>query len=151
MDVAAYNQDKADELLLKRVAYYGVCIAAPFLMMRHWQEWQDTKTFTIDDTDRRLARLVMDIQYRCQQHFFGAYAQAYFDNMERDQQANRQRASKYDAAYQKLPKEFTIMDVRKQYGIGDDAARSACSRLCRDGYIERLKQGQYRKLKLTLN
>ena len=119
MDVAAYNQDKADELLLKRVAYYGVCVTAPFLMMRHWQEWQDTKTFTIDDTDRRLARLVMDIQYRCQQHFFGAYAQAYFDNMERDRQANRQRASKYDAAYQKLPKEFTIMDVRKQYGIGE--------------------------------
>ena len=151
MDVAAYNQDKADELLLKRVAYYGVCVTAPFLMMRHWQEWQDTKTFTIDDTDRRLARLVMDIQYRCQQHFFGAYAQAYFDNMERDRQANRQRASKYEAAYQKLPKEFTIMDVRKQYGIGDDAARSACSRLCRDGYIERIKQGRYRKLKLTLN
>ena len=151
MDVAAYNQDKADELLLKRVAYYGVCVTAPFLMMRHWQEWQDTKTFTVDDTDRRLARLVMDIQYRCQQHFFGAYAQAYFDNMERDRQANRQRASKYDAAYQKLPREFTIMDVRKQYGIGDDAARSACSRLCRDGYIERIKQGRYRKLKLTLN
>jgi len=151
MDVAAYNQDKADELLLKRVAYYGVCIAAPFLLMRHWQEWQDTKTFTIDDTDRRLARLVMDIQYRCQQHFFGAYAQAYFDNMERDQQANRQRASKYDAAYQKLPKEFTIMDVRKQYGIGEEAAKSTCHRLCRDGYIERIKKGQYRKLKLTLN
>ena len=151
MDVAAYNQDKADELLLKRVAYYGVCVTAPFLMMRHWQEWQDTKTFTVDDTDRRLARLVMDIQYRCQQHFFGAYAQAYFDNMERDQLANRQRASKYEAAYQKLPKEFTIMDVRKQYGIGEEAAKSTCHRLCRDGYIERIKKGQYRKLKLTLN
>ena len=151
MDVAAYNQDKADELLLKRVAYYGVCIAAPFLMMRHWQEWQDTKTFTIDDTDRRLARLVMDIQYRCQRHFFGAYARAYFDNMERDRQANRQNASKYEAAYQKLPREFTVMDVMKQYGIGDNAARSACHRLCRDGYIERIKKGLYRKLKLTLN
>ena len=151
MEVAAYNQDKADELLLKRVAYYGVCVTAPFLMMRHWQEWQDTKTFTIDDTDRRLARLVMDIQYRCQQHFFGAYAQAYFDNMERDRQANRQHASKYDAAYQKLPREFSVDDVRKQYGIGDDAAKSACYRLCRDGYIERIKQGLYRKLKLTLN
>ena len=151
MEVAAYNQDKAEELLLKRVAYYGICIAAPFLLMRHWQEWQDTKTFTVDDTDRRLARLVMDIQYRCQQYFFGAYARAYFDNMERDQLANRQNASKYDAAYQKLPREFTIMDVMRQYGIGDNAARSACHRLCRDGYIERIKKGLYRKLKLTLN
>ena len=150
MDVAAYNQDKADELLLKRVAYYGVCIAAPFLMMRHWQEWQDTKTFTVDDTDRRLARLVMDIQYRCQQHFFGAYAQAYFDNMERDQQANRQRVSKYDLSYQQLPKEFSLTDVMKQYGNGDTAARAVCSRLCRDGYIERIMQGKYRKLKSSL-
>ena len=150
MDVAAYNQDKADELLLKRVAYYGVCIAAPFLMMRHWQEWQDTKTFTVDDTDRRLARLVMDIQYRCQQHFFGAYAQAYFDNMERDQQANRQRVSKYDLSYQQLPMEFTLTDVMKQYGIRENAARTACHRLCRDGYIERIMQGKYRKLKSSL-
>ena len=150
MDVAAYNQDKADELLLKRVAYYGVCVTAPFLMMRHWQEWQDTKTFTIDDTDRRLARLVMDIQYRCQRHFFGAYAQAYFDNMERDRQANRQRVSKYDLSYQQLPMEFTLTDVMKQYGNGDTAARAVCSRLCRDGYIERIMQGKYRKLKSSL-
>ena len=150
MEVAAYNQDKADELLLKRVAYYGVCVTAPFLMMRHWQEWQDTKTFTIDDTDRRLARLVMDIQYRCQQYFFGAYAQAYFDNMERDRQANRQRVSKYDLSYQQLPMEFTLTDVMKQYGIRENAARTACHRLCRDGYIERIMQGKYRKLKSSL-
>lgn len=150
MDVAAYNQDKADELLLKRVAYYGVCVTAPFLMMRHWQEWQDTKTFTVDDTDRRLARLVMDIQYRCQRHFFGAYAQAYFDNMERDRQANRQRVSKYDLSYQQLPMEFTLTDVMKQYGIRENAARTACHRLCRDGYIERIMQGKYRKLKSSL-
>ena len=150
MDVAAYNQDKADELLLKRVAYYGVCVTAPFLLMRHWQEWQDTKTFTVDDTDRRLARLVMDIQYRCQRHFFGAYAQAYFDNMERDRQANRQRVSKYDLSYQQLPMEFTLTDVMKQYGIRENAARTACHRLCRDGYIERIMQGKYRKLKKSL-
>ena len=150
MEVAAYNQDKADELLLKRVAYYGVCVTAPFLLMRHWQEWQDTKTFTVDDTDRRLARLVMDIQYRCQQHFFGAYAQAYFDNMERDRQANRQRVSKYDLSYQQLPMEFTLTDVMKQYGIRENAARTACHRLCRDGYIERIMQGKYRKLKSSL-
>ena len=99
MEIAAFNEDKADELLLKRVAYYGICIAAPFIVMRHWDEWQATKTFTVDDKDRRLCRLVMDIQYRCQQHFFGEYARTYFDNMERDVQSNRQRASKYDQCY----------------------------------------------------
>ena len=70
--------------------------------------------------------------------------------MERDRQANRQRVSKYDLSYQQLPKEFTLTDVMKQYGNGDTAARAVCSRLCRDGYIERIMQGKYRKLKSSL-
>ena len=150
MQVAAYNDDKADELLLTRVAYYGICIAAPFVVMRHWDEWQQAKTFDVDDTDRRLCRLAMDIQYRCQHHFFGAYARAYFDNMERDVQSNRQRASKYDTNYLKLPREFQASDVAKVYDISEQAAHAQVSRLCRDGFIERIKKGYYRKLKQRL-
>ena len=35
---AAYNESKADEMLLKRCAYHGVNFAAPFIIMRHWNE-----------------------------------------------------------------------------------------------------------------
>jgi Fic family protein len=118
--------------------------------MRHWDEWQQAKTFDVDDTDRRLCRLAMDIQYRCQHHFFGAYARAYFDNMERDVQSNRQRASKYDTNYLKLPREFQASDVAKVYDISEQAAHAQVSRLCRDGFIERIKKGYYRKLKRQL-
>ena len=150
MQVAAFNEDKADELLLKRVAYYGISVAAPYVLMRHWDEWQEHQTFAIDDTDRRLCRLVMDIQYRCQHHFFAAYAQAYFDNMEREQQQNRRRPSRYDRCYEQLPQEFCMTDVSKTYGITEKAAYAICSRLCRNGYTERLAQGQYRKIKQSL-
>ena len=150
MDIAAYNQDKADELLLKRVAYYGVCVTSPFVLMRHWDEWNEKKTFTVDEMDLKFVRLVMDIQYHCQKYFFGGYAQAYFDNMLRDQLSSRQRASKYDMAYQQLPEEFTPSDLAKKYGITDNAAYATLSRLTRDGFITRIKKGLFRKLKKTL-
>ena len=150
MEVAAFNEDKADELLLKRVAYYGIGVAAPFVVMRHWDEWQQQKTLAIDDTDRRLCRLAMDIQYRCQHYFFGAHAQAYFDNMERDQQQNRRRQSRYDRCYEQLPQEFTVTDIESCYGVNNQTARTTASRLLKAGTVERIKQGEYRKIKKSL-
>jgi hypothetical protein len=150
MFAASLEKDKADELLLKRVAYYGICISAPFILMRHWDEWKKNQTFEIDDTDRRLCRLVLNIQYRCQHYFFEGYARAYFENMERDQSANRQRPSKYDECYKKLPQEFSIKDVMETYEISSDNAKMTAKRLFDNGFVERLKRGNYRKLKQTL-
>ena len=150
MFAASLEKDKADELLLKRVAYYGICISAPFILMRHWDEWKKNQSFEIDDTDRRLCRLVLNIQYRCQHYFFESYARAYFENMERDQSANRVRESKYDEAYKRLPQEFTIKDIEETYGVIVATARSTAKRLCDGGFVERLKKGNYRKLKQTL-
>ena len=150
MQVAAFDDDHADELLLKRVAYYGIGISTPFIVMRHWDEWKEKKTLSIDDTDLKLCRLAMNIQYRCQHHFFGEYARIYFDNQTRDAESQRRRPSKYDAAYQQLPEEFTADDVVKVYGNTQAAAKVMTSRLCRDGYVERLKQGTYKKLKKSL-
>ena len=35
---AAENESKADEMLLKRCAYHGLNFAAPFIVMRHWDQ-----------------------------------------------------------------------------------------------------------------
>ena len=65
--IAEFNdRDQADWLLIKRVPYYGINICAPYIDMRHWQEREETGTYQIDDTDRRLCDLVLDIQYRTQ-------------------------------------------------------------------------------------
>lgn len=150
MEIAGFNDDKADELLLKRVPYYGICVPAPFILMRHWEEWKAKQTFEVDDKDRELCRLVMDIQYRCQHHFFGAYAQAYFDNMHRDAATNRKRTTKYEQCYQLLPQEFTTKDVMEKFGLKVRAANSAVTRFLKDKVIEKAKYGVYRKIRLNL-
>ena len=150
MQVAAFNDDKADEMLLKRVAYYGIGIAAPFIVMRHWEEWQQKKTFDIDDTDRELSTLAMDIQYATQWKFFGEMAKNYFENMKTKELSNRRRPSKYDYCYLQLPDEFTTDDVVRIYGIDNNNAACTCNRLKKNGYIENIKKGQFKKLKKKL-
>ncbi len=150
MEIAEFNQDKADEMLLKRVAYYGIGIATPFIMMRHWDEWQQSKTLTIDDVDCQLCRLVMDIQYRCQHRFFGEYARNYFDNLDRDAGLVRSRHSKYDECYKRLPQTFCVADVEQAYDVNTEAAKKIAQRLSASGAVMRKKMGVYVKLKSSL-
>ena len=65
LEIAEFNGDKADRTLLKRIPYYGIGISLPFILMRHWDEWQEHRTLTMDDRDKRLCRLAMEIQYKC--------------------------------------------------------------------------------------
>ena len=151
MEVAANDKDKALDMLLMRVPYYGIGIAAPYVVMRHWDEWQEKKTLTLDEYDIRLCTLAMDIQFACQQYFFYAYAQAYFDNMKRDRHDKRRvNRSKYDEAYKKLPEEFTIADIQRCYTLDNGNARSTVMRLVDKGSIERISRGKYKKIVKTL-
>ena len=151
MEVAANDKDKALDMLLMRVPYYGIGIAAPYVVMRHWDEWQEYHTLTLDEYDIRLCTLAMDIQFACQQYFFYAYAQAYFDNMKRDRHDKRRvNRSKYDEAYKKLPEEFTIADIQRCYTLDNGNARSTVMRLIDKGSIERISRGKYKKLVKTL-
>ena len=150
MEIAEFNEDKADEMLLKRVPYYGISVATPFIVMRHWDEWKESGTFDIDDKDLRLCTLVMEIQHKCQLHYFWKMAQAYFDNSDRDEEANRRRASKYDLCYERLPETFTVRDVENIYEQNNNAAKTTVSRLATNGFVKRLKKGEYQKIKHTL-
>ena len=89
LEIAEFNGDKADRTLLKRIPYYGIGVSLPFILMRHWDEWQEHKTLTMDDTDKRLCRLAMDIQYKCQQFFFGEMAFNYFADQNKEFVARR--------------------------------------------------------------
>ena len=48
MEIAEFNGDKADRTLLKRIPYYGIGISLPFILMRHWDEWQESRSLTMD-------------------------------------------------------------------------------------------------------
>ena len=145
MEIAEFNGDKADRTLLKRIPYYGIGISLPFILMRHWDEWQEHRTLTMDERDRRLCRLAMDIQYRCQQFFFGEMAFNYFADQNKEFVV-RKRSTRYDECFRKLPDEFRTQQFMDVFGVSQSAAQRAIARLQQDQLIEKVKYGVYRKV-----
>ena len=145
MEIAEFNGDKADRTLLKRIPYYGIGISLPFILMRHWDEWQEHRTLTMDDADRRLCRLAMDIQYKCQQFYFGEMAYNYFADQNKAF-VQRHRTTRYDECFRKLPDEFKTQQFVDVFGCSQQAASRAIIRFQKDGMVEKVKYGLYKKL-----
>ena len=145
MEIAEFNGDKADRSLLKRVPYYGIGISLPFILMRHWEEWQEHKTLTMDDRDRRLCRLAMEIQYKCQQFYFGEMAYNYFADQNKEL-VQRRRSTRYDECFRKLPDEFKTQQFMEVFGCSQQAASRAINRFFEDGLVEKVKYSIYRKV-----
>ena len=158
---AADNESKADEMLLKRCAYHGLNYAAPFIVMRHWDKMHQDGNywcgeFETDEVDWKLAELILaelivNIQYACQRHYFGAMAEAYFDNQQKDASVNVQRKHKTYDDFNRLPDEFTIGDVVRCFRLANEgSARAKISRLQRDHLIEKMNDGRGKNNKETV-
>ena len=149
MEIAEFNHDKADRMLLKRIPYYGIGITLPFIVMRHWEEWEQNRTLTMDDMDRRFCRLVMEIQYRSQQFFFGEMAFHYFADQDKEFVVRR-RTTRYDECYRQLPEQFKAKHVMEVFGCSQPTASRNISRLKADGIIEDIGNHIYRKVLIEL-
>ena len=145
MEIAEFNGDKADRTLLKRIPYYGIGISLPYIIMRHWEEWQESHTLTMDEMDKRLCRLAMEIQYKCQQFFFGEMAFNYFADQNKEF-VQRRRTTRYDECFRKLPEEFKTQQFMDCFGCSQPSASKAITRFQNDNIIEKVKYGLYRKL-----
>ena len=143
---AKENDSKADEMLLKRCAYHGLNFSAPFIVMRHWDKMKQDGDywcgeFETDEVDWKLAELITNIQFACQRHYFGAMAEAYFDNKLKDASVNVQRKQKTFEAFARLPEEFTNEDVMRCFNLSSESsARSKTSRLMRDHLVEKVRE-----------
>ena len=143
---AEENDSKADEMLLKRCAYHGLNFSAPFIVMRHWGDLHQEGnywcgTFETDEIDWRLAELIVNMQYACQRYYFGAMAEAYFDNKLKDASVNVQRRKKTYEGFDRLPDEFTIDDVVRCFKLNSSSsARSRVFRLQKDRLIEKASE-----------
>lgn len=146
--IAEFNdRDQADWLLIKRVPYYGINICAPYIDMRHWQEREETGTYLIDDTDRRLCDLVLDIQYRTQLYWYYDLHRLYYDNQLRDAAQQRRRTNKFVECFRQLPDEFTTEKFAQVFGYANNrAGQKTLERLVDDKAIERTMRGNYKKL-----
>ena len=161
---AKENDSRADEMLLKRCAYHGLNFSAPFIVMRHWDQMkQDGQywcgEFETDEVDWKLAELIVNIQYACQRHYFGAMAEAYFDNKLKDASVNVQRRSKTYEGFNRLPDEFTTEDVMRCFQLRTtSAAYMRINRLVKDNLIEKKEEyvengsarARYRKTGTTM-
>ncbi len=146
--IAEFNdRDKADWLLIKRVPYYGINVSAPYIDMRHWEEREKTGTYTIDDTDRALCDLVLDIQYRTQIFWYYELHRAYYDNQLRDAAKQRRRTNKIQECFRVLPEEFTTEKFAEVFGYANNrAGQKTLQRLEEDKAIKRTMRGHYKKL-----
>ena len=137
---AKENDSKADEMLLKRCAYHGLNFAAPFIVMRHWNNMhQDGQywcgAFETDEVDWKLAELLVNIQYACQRHYFGAMAENYFDNKNRDASMNVRRQQKTIEAFNRLPETFTNEDVMRCFNLSSEGAVHSKTRRLMDDHL----------------
>ena len=145
LEIAEFNGDKADRTLLKRIPYYGIGISLPFILMRHWDEWQEKRSLTMDDRDRRLCRLAMEIQYKCQQFFFGEMAFNYFADQNKEFVV-RKRSTRYSECFRKLPDEFNSQQFMDCFNCSKTAASRAIIRFQDEKVVEKVKYGLYRKV-----
>lgn len=146
MEIAAFNNDKADELLLKRVAQTCLCLVAPWVDLHHWEEREKNGTYEIDDVDKELMDLVLDIQYRTQHHYFGELARKYFDDQQKEATIFCRRTTRYELCFQKLPDNFTTDQFVATFNfVNTQSANKALNRFLQDKSIERVKRGVYKK------
>ena len=146
--IAEFNdRDKADWLLIKRVPYYGINVSAPFIDMRHWEEREQTGTYTIDAQDLALCDLVLDIQYRTQIFWYYELHRLYYDNQLRDAAKQRRRTTKFQECFRLLPDEFTTEQFSQIFGYANNrAGQKPLQRLEDDKAIKRTMRGHYKKL-----
>ena len=151
MEEAKENDSEADEVMVKRVAYYGINVSVPFIVMRHWDEWQHNGTLSIDDTDLSLCWLAMNIQYACQIHFFARYWDHYFDCINKSfTPVEKRHTTLMRQRYALLPETFQTDDIIMLCGVGKRNAEKMIERWLMEHYIERIEHGRYRKLFLFL-
>ena len=154
----AEDDSEANELMLKRVPYHALNFSAPYIDMRHYGELHQQGKFwegeyEVDETDWKLCELRARIQYATQQHFFGVMAEKYFDDMNNDVQITGKRHQQKSVdGYNRLPKIFSLEDIKHCFGYDKDtAAYTKIRRLTYDGFAEKITsgddKGKYRKKK----
>ena len=99
----------------------------------------------MDDRDRRLCRLAMEIQYKCQQFYFGEMAFNYFADQNKEF-VQRRRTTRYDECFRKLPETFKTQQFMEVFGLSQSTSWRAISRLKQEGVVESIKYGSYRKI-----
>lgn len=148
---AELENDTVADYFRKRVPMYMVRYGIVYNIMRDFEyvSKQDaTKGIKLRITkqDLQFAELIGDFIYYMQIRQYGEMVRVALENQTRDF-VPRQRQTRNADAFNKLPSEFTLKEAQNVLCLSNNAARQFLSRITKAGYVERLKQGVYRKLK----
>ena len=148
-ELSAQEAEAADDHVLdylrKRAVFYATWLTIPRILARQYEEFRKTGKLDITDDDLKFATLMYDAVIFFQDHFFGQMLQDSWDNAAREY-VPRRRNTKNAEAYKSLPETFGVKDVMSMLDIEDNPARQQCNRWLTHGFIERVKQGKYRKI-----
>ena len=145
---ARINEDKVLNLERKRLQdkIMAVCIPQVISTQPSWEEFVRTGEAKIEQHHLDFAELMCEIINKCEDALFGQLLQDMFDNEARDTQLRRvyDKTAKF---YASLPEEFTTQDVMRTWGYNNlvNASRRV-AQLEKDNVVEKVKNGQYRKL-----
>ena len=148
-DLSAQEAEAADDHVLdylrKRAVFYATWLTIPRIVARQYDAFKKTRKLDINDDDLKFATLIYDAVIYFQDHFFGQMLLDSWENAAREY-VPRRRNTKYTDAYRVLPETFTAKEVMTTLNIEIDAARKQCQRWVIHGFVERLKQGKYKKI-----
>ena len=148
-ELSAQEAEAADDHVLdylrKRAVFYATWLTVPRIVGRQYETYKKTGQLDIDDDDLRFATLIYDAVIYFQDHFFGQMLQDSWDNAAREYVPRRRNTRNADA-YRDLPETFAAKDVMAMLDIEVEAARKQCQRWLKHGFVERVKQGRYKKI-----
>jgi len=146
---SAQEAEAADDHVLdylrKRAVFYATWLTIPRILARQYDEFKKTGKLDITDDDLKFSTLMYDAVIYFQDHFFGQMLQDSWDNAAREY-VPRRRNTKNADAYKALPEQFTAKEVMLMLDIENGAANKQCQRWMTHGFIERIKQGKYKKI-----
>ena len=146
---SAQEAEAADDHVLdylrKRAVFYATWLTIPRILARQYDEFKKTGKLDITDDDLKFSTLMYDAVIYFQDHFFGQMLQDSWDNAAREY-VPRRKNSKNAENYKALPEVFTAKDVMNALGIENNPASQQCKRWVMHGFVERIKQGKYKKI-----
>ena len=146
---SAQEAEAADDHVLdylrKRAVFYATWLTIPRILARQYDEFKKTGKLEITDDDLKFSTLMYDAVIYFQDHFFGQMLQDSWDNAAREY-VPRRRNTKNADAYKSLPETFGVKDVIEALDLEDNPARQQCKRWVMHGFVERIKQGKYKKI-----
>ena len=146
---SAQEAEAADDHVLdylrKRAVFYATWLTIPRILARQYEEFKKTGKLDITDDDLKFSTLMYDAVIYFQDHFFGQMLQDSWDNAAREY-VPRRRNTKNAEAYKSLPETFGVNEVMSILDLEKAAAHKQCQRWLTHGFVERVKQGKYKKI-----